>query len=690
MASRSFRTSLFLLILCGNLWAQENVKIARGDFKTGIEIGFKEAWGSIKEGDKNYKAGKGTFDIARDHYLFANQYNPDNPQLNYKLGVCYLFTDDKYQAIEYFLKAYTLDHKVSKNINYLLGQSYHLVLEFDKAISHYNMHMETLRPEVKIEYEEVMNKRIEECEHGSLLVLNPVRVIIKNLGDPINSKYDDYNPQFSFGDTTFYFTSRRPFEKSKRNEIDNKFNEDIYRSSFSDGVFSPATRLGKPFNSSNNDALVTITPDGDRAIIYQGHIDGGHIEIAEYDQEKGNWSKPRGIKGKIGSKQGETSAAFTPDMTELYFVSQNKGLTLGGKDILVSKLNEKGKWSDPINLGKAINTPYDEEGIFISPDGKHLYFASQGHNSMGGFDIFRSEKGDGGKWSDPVNLGYPVNTPDDELFFITDQTGSHGYYSTIREGGKGSKDIYKVIYLGSEKELIFRTEEQLIAGPGPMKTGFLTIPAGMTLDATFALKGMVMDTIGEQKPVGSRIIFTDPLTGRMDASVVSDSITGEYRATLPEPKVYGVEIIAPGYLYFLDILDLSLENSDQILKRNFYLQKVEVGTKVVLDNIYFQTGKAVLMPESNDELDQVVRFLENNPGMKLEISGHTDNTGSLRINQRLSRDRAKAVVDYLVKRGITPEMLISQGYADSQPVASNDTADGRRQNRRVEFKVISK
>lgn len=690
MASRTFTTSLLLLILCGTLWAQENVKISRGDFKTGIDIGFKEAWNSIKQGDKNYKEGKGTYDIARDHYLFANQYNSENPQLNYKLGVCYLFTDDKYRAIDYFLKAYTLDPEVSRNINYLLGQSYQLVLEFDKAIRHYNMHMDAIPPDVKIEYEEVLIKRIQECENGRKLVMNPMRVILKNLGDPINSKYDDYNPLFAFGDTTLFLTSRRPFEKSKRNDIDNKYNEDIYSSSISDGIFNPARRLDNPFNSPNNDALVAITPDGNGAIVYKGHIDGGQIEISEYDQEKMKWSKPKGIKGKIASKQGETSAAFSPDMTELYFVSKNKNLSLGGKDILVSELNEKGKWSDPVNIGNSINTPYDEEGVFLTPDGLHLYFASEGHNSMGGFDIFHSEKLADGSWSDPVNLGYPVNTPDDELFYITDQTGSLGYYSTIREGGMGSKDIYKVIYLGSEKELIFKTTDQLVAGPGPLKTGFLSIPAVHTLDATFALRGVVMDTIGEHEPVGARLIFTDPSTGRMETSVLSDSITGQYNASLPEPKVYGVEIIAPGYLYFLDILDLSLENSDQIVARDFYLQQVEVGIKVVLDQIYFQTGKAVLMPESNDELDQVFRFLENNPGMKLEISGHTDNTGSLRINQRLSRERAKAVVDYLVKRGISPEMLISQGFADSQPVASNDTADGRQQNRRVEFKVISK
>ena len=183
--------------------------------------------------------------------------------------------------------------------------------------------------------------------------------------------------------------------------------------------------------------------------------------------------------------------------------------------------------------------------------------------------------------------------------------------------------------------------------------------------------------------------FFDPASGKQEALVISD-VQGEYTARLPEPKAYAVEINATGYLYFLDIIDFTLVTGDDILRRNFFLRKVEVGTKVVLENIYFETGKAILRPESHSALDQVYRFLENNPGMKLEISGHTDNTGSLRINQRLSRERAKAVVDYLVNLGISPDMLISEGYADTQPVAPNNTAQGREKNRRVEFQVLSK
>jgi outer membrane protein OmpA-like peptidoglycan-associated protein len=292
-------------------------------------------------------------------------------------------------------------------------------------------------------------------------------------------------------------------------------------------------------------------------------------------------------------------------------------------------------------------------------------------------------------WDKPENLGYPINTPDDEVFFITDESGVYGYYSAIRESAVGAKDIYKVIFLGTEKELITSTVEDLVAGPDPRKTGFLTLPKNIVVDTAFIVTGKVLDTLDGVNPVVAKLAFIDPNTGARDADVISDG-EGTYTARLPEPKVLGVEINASGYLYFLDILDLTSASNDVRLEKNFYLQKVEVGTKVVLDNIYFETGKAVLQSESYDALDQVYRFLENNLTIKLEISGHTDNTGSLRINQRLSRERAKAVVDYLVDRGIQEEMLVYEGYADSQPVAPNDTAEGREKNRRVEFKVLSK
>ena len=688
LAIKYLLISAWILLSYSPAWSQEDVKISRKSFKTGIDTGFKEAWESVKEGDRNFKYGLGTYHLARDHYLFAHQYNPEHAGLNYKLGVCYLYTDNKYEAINFLIRAYEIDPLVSGDIHLMLGMAYQLVLEFDKAMEQFSSHSMQLEPKDREMFSDILAKRLEECRYGKSLSREPVRVIIQPLGEEINSKYDDYNPVFAYQDTALFFTSRRPYGKAKRNKIDNKYNEDSYRASLDRGVFQQAVRLHKPFNSENNDAIVGLTVDGNTLLLYRGNVQGGDIRISSYIPEKEKWTRPKSVAGKLTSKDGETSACFSPDGNELYYVSRNKELTLGGKDILFSTLNDKGRWSKPVNLGSTVNTPYDEEGVFISPDNRYLYFASRGHNSMGGFDIFRSERKENGAWAKPENLGYPINTPDDEYFYITDITGSHGYYSAIREGGSGSSDICKVIYLGSEKELVFRTSDQLVAGPGP-RTGFLTKPGLMKMDTSLHLYGWVVDTLNGVEPIVAKMAFFDPATGQREALAVSDT-TGSYTVRLPEPKDYAVEINASGYLYFLDILDLSSKNGDEKLHHDFFLRKVEVGTRVVLDNIFFETGKSILRPESFDALDQVSRFLENNPSMQLEISGHTDNTGSLRINQKLSKERASAVVDYLVDRGILTEMLVSKGYADTQPVADNSTAQGREQNRRVEFKVLSK
>ena len=688
MIKRWFYVLAIALLGPLTLSGQEDVTIKKNEFKTGVEIGFKEAWKSIKDGDKHFREGKGTYGQARDMYLFANQYNPNNAELNYKIGTCYLFSDDKYVAIDYLLRAFDLNEEVSKDINLLLGKAYQLVLEFEDAASHYKAHKLTLDEDEQEAYNEVLAKSLTECQHGRSLSQDPVRVILQNLGEGVNSKYDDYNPIFAYEDTALYFTSRRPFGKAKRNPMDNKYNEDIYRSTASSTGFENAIRLEKPFNSENNEALVGVSEDGNRLLIYRGHVDNGNLEIISYKPEKKKWSKAKSIDGKLLSKDGETSACLSPDGMELFYVSRNSKLTTGGKDILFSRLNEKGKWEEPRNIGGLINTPYDEEGVYITPDGKYLYFASQGHNSMGGFDIFRSERSENGDWAAPENLGYPINTPDDEVFYVMDKTGDYAYYSTIREGGKGSRDIYKVVFLGSEKELVTSMKDQLLAGPAKKKSGFLTLPDLPQLDTTIVVTGHVLDTLDGVLPVLATLSYMDPEGSIQEIHAVTND-SGVYVVRLPEATIYGVEINATGYLYFLDILDLLGHNGEDRVVQDFYLQKIEVGTKVVLDNIYFQTGKAVLRPESNDALDLVVRFLENNPDMKLEISGHTDNTGSLRINQKLSRERAKSVVSYLVGRGIPDTMLVYEGYADTEPVAPNDTSEGREKNRRVEFKVLS-
>ncbi len=688
LIKRCLYTLAIALMVPVTLSGQEDVTIKKKEFKTGVEIGFKEAWKAVKESDKHFKEGKGTYGQARDLYLFANQYNPDNAHLNYKIGACYLFTDDKYVAIDYLRRSYDLDQEVSDDIHYLLGTAYQLVLEFEDAARHFKEHKLTLDADEQEVYSDLLAKRLTECQDGRSLSQDPVRVILQNLGGNVNSKYDDYNPIFAYGDTALFFSSRRPFGQLDRNPLDNKFDEDIYLAKSSFPGFEPAVRMDKPFNTEKNESLVGVSADGGRLLIYRGYKNNGKLEIISYNQKKAKWSKSKVVAKKLLSKDGESSAALSLDGSEIFYVSRNQKLSTGGKDILYSRLNEKGKWEDPRNIGGLINTPYDEEGVFLSADGKHLYFASQGHNTMGGFDIFRSERAENGGWSAPENLGYPINTPDDEVLYIMDKSGNYGYYSTIREGGLGAKDIYKVVFLGSEKELVTSTRDQLVAGPGNKKKGFLTLPLLPRLDTSIIVTGRVMDTLDGIQPVIASLTYMDPEGYTREIKAMTNE-SGVYVASLPHAGIYNVEINATGYLYFLDILDLMGHSGDEKVIQDFYLQKIEVGTKVVLENIYFETGKAVLRPESFDALDQVFRFLENNPDMKLEISGHTDNTGTLRINQKLSRDRAKSVVNYLVGGGIPETMLVYEGYADTQPFDFSNTFEGRKQNRRVEFKVLS-
>lgn len=685
---------IILAVFCSTLLsAQEVVIINKKEFKIKQKEGFKEAWKSIEEGDEYYDAGIGTFALARDHYLFADQYNPDNPELNYKIGICYLYSDDKFKALDYLLKAYELKPEISEEAHFLIGRAYHMVLEFDKAKEHYITYKSSLPPDEDFEkLTEDLDKLIIECTHGKSFTMEPRRVIIQNLGEKVNSKFDDYNPKFAYQDSALIFTSRRPLtDKSKRNEIDNKFNEDIYISSVENGKMKDSRPLGKPFYSKGNDALVGVSSDGASFFIYKGDVDGGDIQIATYNPDKQKWNKPKSLKGEVGTDAEETSATLAPNGKELYFISTNPDLTRGGKDIMVSKLTPKGKWGEPENASPLLNTKYDEEGLFISADGNTLYFASKGHNSMGGFDIFKSVKSDDGRWGAPENLGYPVNTPEDEIFYTTDKSGVYGYYATIREGGIGARDIYKVITLGSEKEVSTLTREKLIAGTDyPERSALLSMPELLHVDTTLMVIGMVRDTIGGvDTTVMAGLSFLDPGTGEVAARAMTGT-DGYFRAQLPKPTMYGIEINATGYLYYLDIVDLSGLDTDEQVERDFFLQRIEVGTKVVLENIYFETGKSVLTVESYEALNQVAKFLENNETVRLEISGHTDNTGSVSINTKLSQARAKAVVDYLVGQKINKSRLEYIGYADSQPVAPNDTPEGREMNRRVEFKVLSK
>lgn len=684
---------MILVLVCAHLpflsRAQEKVKVKKMEFKTESPVGLNEAWKSIKEGDKFFKQGIGSYRDARQQYLYANEYNSGNAELNYKIGVTYLFSDDKFESQNYLEKAFNLKDDVAGDIRFMLGRSYHLTLEFDNAIQQYQEYLENLEPKDQVMRRAEINKLILECRNGKELVASPKRVIINNLGGQVNSTGDDYNPVFAPGDTAMYFTSRRQHQKkSKRSPIDNKYFEEIYVASRPGEDWDTARLMGKPVSvAKHNTAAVGLSPDGDILYVYQGHKDGGAIYQTGWGGDK--WSSLRPAGSKFKSKWRETTVCMSPDGNEFFFVSDNEKETLGGRDIFVSKLNAMGKWEDPVNIGNDLNTVYDEEAVFLSPDGKTLYFSSRGHNTMGGFDVFKSERNDLGEWGFPENLGYPVNSPDDDLFYKLTPDSRYAFYSANRLGGFGGKDLYRILYLGEEKEMLMSTEDVLIAGIiEEKKNGFFTPSLPVAYDTSYIVVGKIFDS-GSGAGVQAKIDFIDVDQSRVVATSVSGD-SGLYRASLPEGKAYGVEIVARDYLFFLDIVDIASDDPDDEITRDFGLEKVEVGATVVLENIFFETGKATLKIESYPQLEQVLKFMDSNPTIRMEISGHTDNTGSLRVNTRLSQERAEAVVAYLTEHGIAADRLDAMGYAFSQPIAPNDTPEGRARNRRVEFKILSK
>jgi outer membrane protein OmpA-like peptidoglycan-associated protein/tetratricopeptide (TPR) repeat protein len=687
--------SVFLFLaffLLGNIsiTAQQKAKIKKSEFKI-INTGFKDAWKAIRLGNKYFDEGPGTYRDARKAYLKAYRYNPNNAELNYMIGVCFIYSDDKFESIKYLKKSYKIKPNVTPDIRFMLGRAYHMVLDFDNAILEYTEYRNNLPPKVLVLKSGLIDKLITQCRNGKDLVSDPVRVVISNPGKNINSEYDDYNPIISKDESLMFFTSRRmAAEKSRRNPIDNKFYEDIYVSQKKINEWGTAKRFDKKINKNKNkqnNAAVGVSADNKVLYTYRGKSKSGDLFKSVY--KNGKWTKPHSLPGRINSKDRETALCFSSDEKTMYFVSSNKKTSLGGMDIYLCKKDYSGKWGNPENIGSMINTAFDEVAVSISANDSTLFFSSSGHKTMGGYDIFSTTKSETGLWSKPENIGYPINTPDDDVFFVLTPDNKTAYYSTIRENGLGGKDIFRVIYLGAEKQMIMSDEGTLVKGlQKPPDNIFFREPERLAVDTSLVMKGMITDS-ENQKPVIAKMEIIDVDASKIVATAISDA-SGNYKVKIPAPKAYGVEIIAKNYLLYLDAIDLSKESGDEIIIRNFMMERVEVGAKVILKNIFFEFGKSTLKSESFAELNNVIKLLQNNETLRIEISGHTDNIGTYKYNKKLSEDRAKAVVDYLIKKGITPDRLTYKGYAYDQPVAPNTTEAGRAQNRRVEFKVLSK
>jgi len=678
----------FLLIAgaAGKLFSQTNVEFKKKNFrerKHELRVALKE----LKKADNLYEFGGGNYMLALEHYLKAQDFNPNNVSLNYKIGNCYLNSVDRTKSITYFENAIKLNPKISQDLHYLLGQAFHLNLEFDKAISEYKTYKELLSPLNLAKYTKEIEKKIIEATNGKELIKNPVRVFIDNLGNTVNTIYPEYSPIINADESMMVFTSSRDNTTGgKKDPFDSKYFEDVYISSNIGGTWSAPINPGKPLNSRLHDASVGLSPDGQVLQIYKGRKRGGDIYECKLKGKK--WSKPDKLSKSINSKYHESSASFGPDGRTLYFVSNRPG-GYGEGDIYMTKKNNKGRWTKPVNLGPIINTEYSEEGVFMHPDGKTLYFSSKGHKTMGGYDIFKSVF-ENGQWSEPENIGYPINTPDDDVFFTISANGLHGYYSSAMAGGYGGQDIYMITFMGPEKPVINNNEDNLLASLAkPVSETVIEPTVEIKSNKLTLLKGTIVDDISSS-PLKAIIDLTDNVRNEVIASFESNSATGKYLVSLPSGVNYGIAVKADGYLFHSENFDIPAATGYNEIVKDIRMKKIEVGNKIVLNNIFFDFDKATLRPESKSELDRLSKMLSDMPTLKIEISGHTDNIGSAAYNKTLSENRAKSVVDYLVNNKIASDRLTYKGYGFDQPIAPNDTKEGRQQNRRTEFKVVSK
>jgi outer membrane protein OmpA-like peptidoglycan-associated protein/tetratricopeptide (TPR) repeat protein len=680
--------TLLALIITANIFAQ-NIEFTKDNFKDNKD-GLKEAKNNIEKGDELFALATVFYKQALDpFYLSAQKFNPNNALLNYKIGKCYLYSNYKLKSIPFLEKALQLNPAVDPQIHYLLGKAYHLNMEWDKAIKSFQTFQQTLKGEELTLMMGEVNVHISQCLTGKEMVKNPVRVFIDNVGAEINSQFPDYGPVISADESVMLFTSRRT--NSTGGKIDPEINEnfeDIYISTRKDGKWSPAINMGSPINTDNHDANSGLSADGQKFLIYIGNNNG---DLYESELKGDKWSKPDHMIKNINTSYHESSACYSPDGKSVYFVTDKPDGGLGDRDIYISNKDEKGKWGKAINLGPTINTQYGEEGVFIHPDGKTLYFSSQGHKSMGGYDIFKSVLNTETKvWSEPENIGYPVNTPDDDVFFVTSASGKHGYYASFNATGYGEKDIYMVTFLGLEKPMIQNNEDNLLASQAaPVKETVIAPVLAIKEAQLTILKGVITDYLTKQ-PLEATIEIVDNLKNEVIASFTSNSSTGKYLVSLPAGRNYGIAVKKENYLFHSENFDIPNTAAYQEVVKDVALKNIAVGSKIILKNIFFDFDKATLRPESTNELERLTKLLNDVPTLKIEISGHTDSKGADEYNKSLSNNRAKAVLDYLVKAGISAGRLTSVGFGEEQPIATNDTDEGRQLNRRTEFKILSK
>ncbi|MBL6445200.1 PD40 domain-containing protein [Fulvivirga sp. 29W222] len=679
-----------------------------------------------KKANRYYKIGD--YHRAAVNFRKAIRQKPGNAKATYRLGLAYLAGNDKKEALKYIEKVYKLNPRIDSEVEYYLGMAYQYHHRFAEAKAAFARYKERNKKRAN-----VADYKIRECIFGDSLIRNPLNADVENMGKNINSRFNDYTPLIYNNGKSMILTSNRPGSTGGLRLSDGTYYEDIYVSHLVEGIWSKPEKIGGGVNIKYHDAAASISPDGKMLFLYY-EKGGGDIYVSKYVD--GEWTKPEPLNDNINTFFWETAASITADGKTLYFTSDRAG-GMGDLDIYKSELNENGEWGEAVNLGPVINTPLGEDAPYIHPDGKTLYFGSNGHLGMGSHDIFYSDIKDG-VFQEPVNMGYPINTVFNDNYFVITPDRKRAYYASLRPEGEGMADIYSIDIEQAMKPKTkpFREEEmiaeEIIAETKPepliqaqpetepetediVATTSPVIPVDVVkeeeavvkgeekasvkyydedlvkmqkdLKVVTILKGKVIDA-STAKPLYARLRLMNNETNTMIAELTSDPNTGEFELIIPHGGNYGVSTSKLGYLFNSINFDLPAFHEFQEIDTHIILQKAKVGSKVVLKNIFFDIGKSDLRTESLAELDGIKELLSENALLQVQINGHTDNVGNSVYNKVLSKKRAQAVVDYLIANGIDAGRLSAKGFGEERPLVSNDDEkDGREINRRTEIEI---
>lgn len=471
----------------------------------------------------------------------------------------------------------------------------------------------------------------------------------QNLGDSVNSRFPEYFPSLTIDGSQLVFTRQLNFQ-----------NEDFFETRSANGKWNEAKPLQGGVNTPRNEGAQNISQDGTVLVFTSCDAPEGYgsCDLFYSLLTKKGWSDPINIGNTINSETWESQPSIAPDKRALFFTSRRPE-GYGGADLYVSYLLPNGKWGQPLNMGPEVNTAGDETSPFIHADNQTLYFASNGLPGYGKMDLFVIRKDSSGHWAKPQNLGYPINTIDDEATLCVSADGATAYYASDRADSRGALDLYS-----------FTLREDI----RPIKTLWV--------------KGMVYDA-KTNMGLPSAVELKDITTGQRMQKVQTDE-RGQYLITLPIGRDYAFSVNRKNYLMYSESILLASKQSDSTYTINIPLQPIEINAQVVLKNIFFETGKYDLKKESEAELENLYDLLTENPSVIIQINGHTDNVGKATDNLVLSNNRAKAVVNFLVKKGIAPQRLIAKGFGQTQPIADNNTEEGRAKNRRTAVEVIKK